>query len=167
MATIGADEVGVTGGCQCGAVRYRLDATPDHGMICHCRMCQKASGGLFMAYCGVPKSLFVVTHSTLSIFQSSDIVERGFCAACGTPLTYRLLSGQRIAVTMVSLDNPEAVAPEQQLGTESRISWLDSALATPEASLSDWLRNRQIVSVGSRQHPDRDADRKPSTGGGF
>ena len=150
------DGIGVTGGCQCGAVRYRLDVMPDHGVICHCRMCQKASGGLFMAYCGVPKSSLVVTRGRLSIFQSSDIAERGFCAACGTPLTYRLLSGQRIAVTIGSLDNPEAVEPEQQLGTEARISWLEAALAAPEASLSDWLRSRQIASVGSRQHPDRE-----------
>lgn len=37
-------EMSVTGGCQCGAVRYRADAMLD---ICYCRMCQKAMGNLF------------------------------------------------------------------------------------------------------------------------
>ena len=47
-----ADEAqtGLAGGCQCGAVRYRLEAKPKATSICHCRMCQKASGGPFAAF---------------------------------------------------------------------------------------------------------------------
>ena len=119
MTTAGAGPIGLTGGCQCGAVRYRLDTAPG-GNICHCRMCQKASGGPFMAFGGVPNA-FVVTRGALSIFKSSDIAERGFCAACGTPLTYRVLGGQRVGVTLGSLDHPDAVAPEEQFGAISRL----------------------------------------------
>jgi len=155
MTRAGAGPIGLTGGSQCGAVRYRLDTAPG-GNICHCRMCQKASGGPFMAFGGVPNSSFVVTRGALSIFKSSDIAERGFCAACGTPLTYRVLGGQRVGVTLGSLDNPNVVAPEEQFGAESRVSWLAAALAAPETSLSEWLRNKGIASVGSRQHPDHE-----------
>jgi hypothetical protein len=119
-------------------------------------MCQKASGGPFMAFCGVPAPDFVVMRGTLSIFQSSEIAERGFCAVCGTPLTYRVLGGKRVGVSIGSLDNPNAVVPEEQLGGESRVVWLAAALAAPEASLSEWLTSRQIASVGSRQHPDHE-----------
>ena len=45
-----------TGGCQCGAVRYALYAEPTNPHVCHCRMCQKASGGYFGAFAGVPSS---------------------------------------------------------------------------------------------------------------
>jgi hypothetical protein len=155
MTTAGAGAVGLTGGCQCGAVRYRLDAAPG-ASICHCRMCQKASGGPFMAFGGVPNSSFVVTRGALSTFRSSDIAERGFCAACGTPLTYRLVGGRRVGVTLGSLDAPNGVAPEEQLGADSRISWLAAVLVAPETSLSDWLKSKQITSVGSRQHPDHE-----------
>jgi hypothetical protein len=117
-------------------------------------MCQKASGGPFMTFGGVPNSSFVVTRGTLSIFKSSDIAERGFCAVCGTPLTYRVVGGQRVGVTLGSLDAPNKVAPVEQFGAESRISWLAAALVAPETSLSDWLKNKRIASVGSRQHPD-------------
>ena len=155
MTTAEAGAVGLTGGCQCGALRYRLDAEPS-GSICHCRMCQKASGGPFMAFGGVPNSSFVVTRGELSIFKSSDIAERGFCAACGTPLIYRLVGGRSVGVTLGSLDAPNGVAPEEQFGAESRISWLAAALVAPESSLSDWLKSKQITSVGSRQHPDHE-----------
>ena len=110
MTTSEAGTVGLTGGCQCGALRYRLDAEPT-GSICHCRMCQKASGGPFMAFGGVPNLSFVVTRGVLSIFRSSDIAERGFCAACGTPLTYRLVGGRSIGVTLGSLDFPHRGRP--------------------------------------------------------
>jgi hypothetical protein len=153
MTNVGAGSIGLKGGCQCGAVRYRLDAAPG-GNICHCRMCQKASGGPFMAFGGVPAETFVVTRGVLAIFQSSDIAERGFCAACGTPLTYRVLGGQSVGVTLGSLDDPSAVAPEEQFGAESRVSWLAVALGAPKSSLSDWLKRKGVASVGNRQHPD-------------
>jgi hypothetical protein len=154
MANAGAGPIGLTGGCQCGAVRYRLDAVPGGTHICHCRMCQKASGGPFMA--SVLTSSFVVTRGVLSIFKSSDIAERGFCATCGTPLTYRSLPGELLTVTIGSLDDPEAAAPQMQYGAESRVSWLAAGLAAPETSLSDWLKRKRIASVGNHQHPDHE-----------
>ncbi len=156
MATVPKTGGGLTGGCQCGAVRYRVDVKPDGAVICHCRMCQKASGGLFMAFCGVPNSSFVVTRGSISRFQSSDVVERGFCASCGTPLTYQLLGGKRIAMCLGSLDDPNAVVPEEQLGTESRVHWLADSLSAPEGSIADWLRSRNVDTVDSRQHPDHE-----------
>ena len=143
-----------TGGCQCGAVRYRLDAVPSGTHICHCRMCQKAGGAPFMA--SVLTSSFVVTRGALSTFQSSDIAERGFCAACGTPLTYRFLPGQVLTVTLGSLDDPNAVVPKKQYGGESRVSWLAAALTAPEISASDWLKRKGIDSIGNHQHPDHE-----------
>ena len=145
---------GVTGGCQCGAVRYRLDVVPTGTHICHCRMCQKASGGPFIA--SVLTSSFVVTRGALSTFKSSEIAERGFCAACGTPLTYRSFPGNFVIVTIGSLDDPDAFAPHTQYGAESRVSWLATALAAPETELSDWFKRKGIASVGNRQHPDRE-----------
>ena len=111
----------MAGGCQCGAVRYRLTAEPTGANVCHCRMCQKASGGPFMAFGGVRMAEFVVTRGAISTFSSSDIAERGFCAQCGTPLTYRGLGADRISVTLGSLDDPNAVEPTTQLGVESRV----------------------------------------------
>ncbi len=149
-------KAGLTGGCQCGAVRYRLDAPPTDANLCHCRMCQKAAGAPVVAFANLPADKFVLTAGTLGAFVSSAIAERGFCAACGTPLTYRGLGSARISVTTGSLDDPNAVPPEMQLGVESRVPWLEAALATPEMRTEEWLASKKLTDAGSRQHPDRE-----------
>ncbi len=153
----------MTGGCQCGAVRYRFQAVASGAHICHCRMCQKAGGGPFMA--SVLTAGFEVTRGRLSTFRSSDIAERGFCAACGTPLTYRSLVSDVLIVTLGSLDDPNRTPPLSQYGMESRVDWLDEALKSPANSLADWFKRKGITSLGNRQHPDQEiADRNDGNG---
>jgi hypothetical protein len=147
-------QVRLTGGCQCGAVRYRLDGVSAGANICHCRMCQKASGGPFMAFGGVRLDQLVWTRGKPAVFVSSAIAERGFCAECGTPLTYRVLDHDRIAVTIGSLDAPSAVAPGIQYGVESKLAWLDSISALPLRDIKAFVG--PDADVGSRQHPDHD-----------
>jgi hypothetical protein len=143
----------LTGGCQCGAVRYRLEAAPTGANVCHCRMCQKAGGGPFMAFAGVRLDELVWTRGAPKIFASSSAAEPGFCAECGTPLTYRLVDRDRISVTLGSLDQPSAVVPEIQYGVESKLSWLDSIPSLPERDISAFLGGGAVV---SHQHPDHD-----------
>ena len=148
--------VGLTGGCQCGAVRYRLEAEPTGANICHCRMCQKAGGAPFMAFGGVRVGQLIWTRGAPKMFASSSIAERGFCAECGTPLTYEGLGTGRVSVTLGSLDDPNAVEPEAQLGVESRLAWLAHGLAAPEMRTEQWLAKAKITAVDNRQHPDRE-----------
>jgi hypothetical protein len=153
-----ADEAqtGLAGGCQCGAVRYRLEAKPKATSICHCRMCQKANGGPFAAFGGVRLGRLVWTRGAPKVFASSDIAERGFCAQCGTPLTYRGLGSEYISVTLGSLDYPDAVEPAVQLGVESRLHWLKRALGAPEMRTEQWLAQEKIQAVHNRQRPDHE-----------
>ncbi len=146
----------MTGGCQCGAVRYRFQAVASGAHVCHCRMCQKAGGGPFMA--SVLASGFEVTRGRLSSFRSSEIAERGFCAQCGTPMTYRSLVSDVLIVTLGSLDDPNRTPPLSQYGLESRVHWLDDALKAPASSLADWFRRKGITSLGNHQHPDHEAE---------
>jgi hypothetical protein len=150
------DASGFTGGCQCGAVRYRLAATPTGANICHCRMCQKAGGAPFMAFGGVRLSQFVVTQGAIATFSSSDIAERGFCARCGTPLTYHELESDRVSVTLGSLDDPGAVEPRAQLGVESKVPWLMRSLSLPEIGIEQWLAGKKIIAIQNHQHPDHE-----------
>ena len=150
------DGTGLAGGCQCGAVRYRLIAEPTGASICHCRMCQKASGAPFMAFGGVRLKEFVVTNGAIATFSSSDIAERGICAQCGTPLTYRLLSSDRISVALGSLDDPNSIEPQSQLGLESEVRWLRGALTVPGRRTDEWLAKKKIASVHNHQHPDHE-----------
>jgi hypothetical protein len=147
----------LTGGCQCGAVRYALYAEPATADICHCRMCQKAMGNLFMAVASVPRERFAWTAGAPAIWQSSAIAERGFCGACGTPLSFRYLAGERISVTTGSLDEPARARPTSQIGIESRVPWFGELAGLPASSTADDPPPGGVATVASRQHPDRDA----------
>ena len=142
------------GGCQCGAVRYVLAAAPKATSICHCRMCQKAGGAPFMAFAGVKNADLAFTRGAPAKYASSEIAERGFCAACGTPLTYQMKGSKRISVTIGSLDNPAIFGPAEQLGVESRLPWLATLANLPERTTGDWLVAAKIDDVGNHQHPD-------------
>jgi hypothetical protein len=141
-----------TGGCQCGAVRYHLLAPPEHASICHCRMCQRASGQPFMAFARVKNEHLRWTRGSPSIFASSNIVERGFCSGCGTPLTYRRVEGDTISVTIGSLDDPEAARPVVQFGIEGKLAWTGALDALPVKCTEDWMRENRIVHIASRQY---------------
>ncbi len=86
-------------------------------------MCQKAFGSFFAPLTGVPLSKFEVTRGAFALFRSSDLVERGFCRDCGTPLSFRFVNSDRISVSIGSLDEPEKVEPTHQFGNEARLSW--------------------------------------------
>lgn len=140
----------VSGGCQCGAVRFtaeRLGAAS----ICHCRMCQRATGGFFGPY--VDAHELVWTSGPPSYFASSDAVRRGFCAACGTPLSFE--SKGAVGVMIGALDDPEAAPPATQLVWPEKLSYVDHL-----GELRPWTDPKTgrgaaetFAAVASRQHP--------------
>ncbi|TQV78060.1 GFA family protein [Exilibacterium tricleocarpae] len=154
----------ISGGCQCGAVRYHSEKIFDNAHICHCRMCQKAVGNLFAALVAAPNDALQWTRGSPDVFQSSDQGERGFCSLCGTPLFYRGKNSGRTNLTIGSLDNPQRVEPHRQEGVESRIPWFSRLTAiTDEAATGadgdgEWARS---ITATNRQHPDHDTDGWP------
>jgi hypothetical protein len=151
-----------TGGCQCGAVRYALYAEPHGPHICHCRMCQKAFGSFFAPLVMIELEDFAWTRGEASIFMSSPTVERGFCGRCGTPLTFRNIEGDRIDVSIGSLDAPAKVRPERQIGTESRMPWFAELQDLPASATEEYLTPERLAKIANRQHPDHDTDDWPS-----
>ena len=145
----------LTGGCQCGAVRFRVESL-GRGSICHCRMCQKAFGGF---YAPLVSSFGVTwTRGAPAYFQSSNKVRRGFCAACGTPLTYELLDRrdhEEIEVAIAAFDEPERAAPAIQVNPADKLSFVDSLSALPTRH-EDSEQAAFNASVVSYQHPDHD-----------
>ena len=90
--------MGHSGGCQCGAVRFRITGTLGQASICHCRMCQKAFGNFYAPLVSVPEGGCVWTKREPARFRSSNHVVRGFCDICGTPLTYEAPDGMALAI---------------------------------------------------------------------
>ena len=117
----------LSGGCQCGAVRYEWVEKPAYSSVCYCRMCQKASGQPFMGLTGGKKEHLKWTRGAPSVFRSSNMAERGFCKDCGTPLTYEFDGHGTISVTINSLDDPEAIRPTLHYWHAEHLSWAEFA----------------------------------------
>jgi len=148
-----------TGGCQCGAVRYSLATAPEESSICHCRMCQKASGQKasgqpFMALARVKREDLTWTRGSPTIFKSSNLAERGFCRDCGTPLTYRFLDSEELSVAVGSLDDPRAAAPTVQYGVEGELPWCAALPSLPRRRTEEFLTPDQASRFKNHQHPD-------------
>jgi len=117
-------------------VRYALHAKPK-STFCHCRMCQKATGGVFAALSMVKKADLEWTRGELAYYASSTVAKRGFCPACGTPLTFAYDDRDCIEVTTGSLDDPAAVGLVEHFGVESRMPWLKLCDGLPERRSED------------------------------
>ncbi len=151
----------LTGGCQCGAVRYGLKSRPRDASICHCRMCQKAFGNYFAPLASVERADLVWTRGEPAIFRSSTIVTRGFCSSCGTPLTYDYEEGETISVSLGSLDDPAAVHPVLQDGIEGVMPFFATRHLLPAARTEDNMPEEALEQLRSFQHPDHDTHHWP------
>ena len=127
-----------TGGCQCGKVRYTVQVDPAEAYLCHCKMCQRATGGFAAAFVGV-KQADVVWSGEPDWFESSPIARRPFCARCGTPIGFRFAEGtSNMDLTVGSFDDPADFKPKHHFGAESiHEAWLDTS-ALPRIKTSDY-----------------------------
>ncbi len=113
------------GGCHCSAIRYLIDGTPMYETNCHCSICRKTSGALYIAWFTVKKSSFQLLSGTLHRYQSSSKGKRGFCGNCGTQLLYEDSEvSDEIDITTFSLDNIELIPPKDHTWVESKPSWV-------------------------------------------
>jgi hypothetical protein len=112
----GAEPV-LTGGCLCGAVRFRARSAGEV-THCHCRMCQRATGAAFATWV---RSRMLGSTGQMSCFRSSDKVRRGFCSACGSTLIMDYDDEDVVWLAIGSLDTPEAVSPDNSIWTAARL----------------------------------------------
>lgn len=114
----------MTGGCLCGAVRYRLADTPSTSGVCHCTTCRRASSAPSLPYAGVARLAYLVTRGNPVTYRSSARVLRSFCGTCGSPLTYfREDQPDKIDIMTCTLDNPEACPPTEHVWMSEKLSW--------------------------------------------
>ena len=119
----------VTGGCQCGRVRYEVGIDDDDAYLCHCRMCQRATGGVSIAFKNVKKTNVRWLGSEPDWYRSSPIARRPFCSGCGTPLGFAFLEGSdNMDLTVGSFDDPGRYRPIHHFGAESmHEAWLNTS----------------------------------------
>jgi hypothetical protein len=117
-------EVVREGGCQCGALRYRVRGEPMVAALCHCSMCRRASAAPAVAWAMFAEDHFEMDGSP-AVYESSPGRRRSFCGRCGTQLLFTadFLVGM-VDVTIGSLDDPAGLPPTLHYWESRRVAWL-------------------------------------------
>ncbi|MGZ8281627.1 MAG: GFA family protein [Allosphingosinicella sp.] len=121
------------GGCHCGAVRYRIEGEPLRHGLCHCSDCRGHVGAPVVSWM-VFRAEQAQVEGELTAYSSSEHGRRYFCPKCGTSLLYRndVAMPGLVDVQSATLDDPDAVAPTEQIQVADRIGWMKNAHALPE-----------------------------------
>jgi hypothetical protein len=128
----------LNGGCQCGAVRYRVTGAPQRSALCHCIDCRKSAGAPMVGWAAFAEADFAIVQGAATTHNSSGASMRSFCPACGTGLYFRnaeMLPGI-VDIQIATLDNPDAIPPTEQIQLAERIGWMETAHALP--SFARW-----------------------------
>ncbi|MBA3896003.1 MAG: GFA family protein [Sphingomonadaceae bacterium] len=126
----------MTGGCQCGRIRFAAKIASDDAYLCHCRMCQRASGNVFVAFVNLKKTDVEWGHEP-DWYRSSPIARRPFCSACGTPLGFEYPDSENMDLHVATFDDPSRFVPKHHFGVETRLEhWRDTE-ELPEYRIED------------------------------
>ena len=122
-----ATEEQMEGGCACGRVRFTAKVADDDAYLCHCRMCQRATGSVSIAFKQV-KQADVAWASPPDWYDSSPIARRPYCRECGTSLGFVFKEGSdKMDLTVAAFDDPARFRPTSHFGAESiHEAWLDT-----------------------------------------
>ncbi|MDB5692923.1 MAG: glutathione-dependent formaldehyde-activating [Alphaproteobacteria bacterium] len=139
----------MTGGCQCRRIRYTASVESDDAYLCHCRMCQRATGGVSIAFKNVKKA-DVAWEAEPDWYVSSPIARRPYCRDCGTSLGFAYPESENMDLTIGSFDDPSRFVPMRHFGAESmHRAWLDTE-GLPEDRSDEYksLVERWIKAIG-------------------
>ena len=117
----------MTGGCACGRVRFTATVKPVEAYLCHCRMCQRATGSVSIAFINAPLA-DVTWDSEPDWYDSSPIARRPFCSSCGTSLGFMFKQdADKMDLTVASFDDPSPFTPKHHFGAESmHRAWINT-----------------------------------------
>ncbi|MGA1600500.1 MAG: GFA family protein [bacterium] len=119
----------LSGGCSCGAICYRLLASPMFTHACHCSLCQKLTGSAFIVNTMIEGRHFRLDSGRLKRFAGPSGSNQQHalyrCEACGDPIVSYYGGSERIAVVKVgTLDDPQALPPQAHVYVSSKLDWV-------------------------------------------
>jgi hypothetical protein len=129
-----------SGGCACGRVRYVATVHDKDAYLCHCRMCQKSTGSISIAFKNV-KQAEVRWEREPDWYDSSPIARRPYCRECGTSLGFQFKDGsENMDLTVASFDDPSRFRPKHHFGAESmHRAWINTE-GLPEIRTADYQK---------------------------
>jgi len=137
------------GGCACGRIRFSARIDNDEAYLCHCRMCQRATGSVSIAFMNVRKDAVEWAREP-DWYQSSPIARRPYCRECGTSLGFAYPDSTNMDVTVAAFDDPTRFRPTLHFGVETMYrAWLNTE-GLPEHRITDNPRTveRWVAATG-------------------
>ena len=125
------EEMRVTGGCLCGRVRFECSGQVVHSLVCHCRMCQRASGSSYAGIMFFPSRTTRMTAGQTRTFGSSSSGIRHFCGDCGSSLFFERTSSSLHGVLVGALDEPNLFRPSMHICLSATQSWVELSDGLP------------------------------------
>ncbi len=119
----------MTGGCQCGAVRYTLDDAPEAVFVCHCTDCRKQTSSAFALVAVIPEDQFHLDQGEVRTFEgvaaSGRAKRQAFCPSCGSRIWHRIeWRPGKLSIRAGTLDNPGVLEPSAHLWTSQKLPWV-------------------------------------------
>ena len=154
----------MTGGCACGRVRFEAEIDSDEAYLCHCRMCQRASGNVSLAMKNVPQGAVRWARGARLVPKLPRSPSGPYCATCGTSLGFRYDEDtDQMDLTVAAFDDPSRFKPTSHFGAESiHEAWIDTTPA--EATRTD--EYQKLVDRWRRSWPKHAAmSSAPATAG--
>jgi hypothetical protein len=117
---------GEKGRCLCGNLQFELQGQPLWVAHCHCESCRRNTGSAVATFVGYKKEQLAYTRGKRKFYASSPGVRRGFCADCGTPMTYEAdRYPDEVHLYVSTLDNPGEYRPQVHVFFAERVPWMD------------------------------------------
>jgi len=125
------------GSCECGDVRFVVTGTMRDIIACHCEQCRKSSGH-YWASTNLDKAQVEITHGrTLTWFQSTDAVRKGFCRTCGSSLFWKIEGQDRLSISAGAFDSPLPVRLTKHIFVSEKRDYYDITDDLPQADQFD------------------------------
>lgn len=141
----------MSGGCACGRIRFTARIENDEAYLCHCRMCQRATGSISIAFKNVKQADVDWAHEP-DWYESSPIAKRPYCRDCGTSLGFQFRQGsENMDLAIASFDDPSRFRPKHHFGAESmQRAWINTE-GLPEYRTDEYqaLVDRWVEATGS------------------
>lgn len=131
-----------TGGCLCGAVRFTATPTTHEVDACHCGMCRRWTGGVYMA--APCEGVTMEDEAATGVYRSSDYGERVFCKTCGSSLVWRMQDGSSAHVSVSALDDLSGFVLAQEIFIDEKPAVYDFANDTRKLTGAEFAAKFEV-----------------------
>ena len=126
------DLLEVSGGCYCGAVRFRAKDVSPEVTECHCSQCRMQSGHRYASTGGKTSDLEIKGADKVTWYRTSPEAERGFCAICGSTLFWKRSDEDYTGILAAAIDEPNGLELTKHIFVESKGDYYDISDGLPQ-----------------------------------